>query len=80
MIEIIVITLTTVLLFLIFCSIDQVITKKRLEQNQREWDEFSKDMTDRDKLQEYLPFVYSQRAKYGWGYYYLPKMRKGENK
>ena len=80
MIEIIIVTVIAFLSFGIWLITDRIITVKRLEQNQREWDEFSKDMTDREKLQEYLPFVYSQRAKYGWGYYYLPKMRKGENK
>lgn len=80
MIAVIIVTVISLLTFGIWFITDRTITIKRLEQNQREWDEFSKDMTDREKLQEYLPFVYSQRAKYGWGYYYLPRMRIGENK
>lgn len=79
MLEIIIITLSITFMFLIFCLIDKVITNKRLKQNQKEWDEYSKNMTDDEKLREYLPFCFSQKAKYGWGYYYLPKM-KGENK
>ena len=80
MIGIIIVTITALLIFGIWSITDRTITIKRLEQNQREWDEFSKDMTDREKLDEYLSFCNSQKAKYGWGYYYLPKMKlKGEN-
>jgi len=80
MIAIPIITLTIFVLFTIFYSIDNIITRKRLEKNQREWDEYSKDMTDREKFDEYLPFCNSQKIKYGWGYYYLPRIGIGGKK
>ena len=81
MTEIIIVTVIALLIFGIWFITDRTITIKRIEQNQREWDEFSKDMTDREKFNEYVPFIESQRIKYGWSYYYLPKMKlKGENK
>lgn len=75
---IIIVTLSVIFIFLFFyLLIDKITTDKRLKQNQKEWDEYSKNMTSDEKFREYLPFCFSQKAKYGWGYYYLPKM-KGE--
>ena len=51
---------------------DRYITKKCLEINQKEWDEYSKNMTYQEKLDRFNDFLYEQRAKHNWDYLYIP--------
>lgn len=59
---------------LVWSAWDRHITQKRLEQNQKAWDEYSKGMTVSEKLDCYELFCREQKAKNGWQFYYFPKM------
>ena len=52
---------------------DRIITRKRLALNQREWDEYSKDMGFKEAMEKFVPFCEEQKLKYGWRYYYFPR-------
>lgn len=57
-----------------FFIIDRIITLKRLEINQKEWDEYSAGKSFEWKLDNFLDFVIENQHKHGWSYYYFPRM------
>lgn len=70
-------TVTTIFLILIltvYYIVDSAITNKRLKQNQIAWDEFSKNMSCKDKKQCYLEWCHKRKIEKGWHNYYFPKM------
>lgn len=60
------------LYLLIDFAIDNLITRKRLKNNQIAWDEYSKNMTYKEKLDYYVDWVEQNKIKNGWKHYYLP--------
>lgn len=62
------------LYILVWSAWDRHITQTRLEQNQKAWDEYSKGMTDSEKLDCYELFCEEQKVKNHWQFYYFPKM------
>lgn len=66
--------ISAILFILVWLELDIFITRIRLNQNQKAWDEYSKGMSFSEKLDSYLQFCEEQRLKNGWDYYYFPKM------
>ena len=58
-----------------FYLVDLYLTRKRVSKNQREWDEYSKGMTDQEKMACFFDFLYRQKVKYNWNYLYIPWYR-----
>lgn len=63
---------------IIFFAVDRYLTNKRIKINQLAWDEFSKGMTDREKMNCFMDFLYRQQEKYGWSCLYIPWIGIGE--
>ena len=63
-----------------FYLVDLYLTRKRVSINQKDWDEYSKNMTDQEKMDCFNEFLYSQKAKYNWNYLYIPWIRIGGDK
>ena len=55
-----------------FYIVDSYLTRKRIEINQKAWDEYSKGMTDQEKMDCFMPFLYNQKDKNNWNYLYIP--------
>lgn len=75
MITIFVMMAVTTVYLIIFFAVDGYITRKNLKINQREWDEYSKDMTDRQKLDVINDWLICQQIKHKWKYKYIPDIR-----
>jgi hypothetical protein len=58
----------------LFFIIDRIITLKRLEINQKEWDEYSAGKSLKWKLDNFVDFSIENKYKHGWPYYYFPRM------
>ena len=58
----------------IFFIVDKHITNKRLKINQRDWNEYSKDMSIDEKRENINAFLLRQKAKYHWGHLYVPSI------
>lgn len=57
---------------LVYYLIDRHLTLKRIVINQREWDEYSKGMSDQEKLDCFNEFLIRQKVKHGWKFMYIP--------
>ena len=53
--------------------IDRTITEKRIQENQKEWDEYSKGMTDDEKADCYFNWCEQRKIEKGWRFYYFPR-------
>lgn len=61
------------MLFLVVWLIaDRTITLHRLKINQREWDEYSKGMTRKEKDEVFLDWLHDNKLKHGWRFLYIP--------
>lgn len=67
-------TIFLILILTVYWIVDSIITNKRLKQNQIAWDEFSKNMSCKDKKQCYLEWCHKRKIEKGWHNYYFPKM------
>lgn len=67
-------TIFLILILTVYWIVDSIITNKRLKQNQIAWDEFSKNMSCKDKKQCYLEWCHKRKIEKGWRNYYFPKM------
>ncbi len=54
--------------------IDEIITNKRLKENQILWNEYSKNMTFNEKMDCYLYWCKQRKVEKGWRNYYFPKI------
>lgn len=54
--------------------IDRIVTRKRVAENQRAWDEYSKGMTKEEKRSVYSTWCELRRVENGWKHYYFPRM------
>ena len=61
-----------VLCIIIFLLIDGYITHKNISINQKEWDEYSKGMTNQEKINCFGPWLLYQKNKHNWRYFYIP--------
>lgn len=68
-----------IIFLIIYFAVDNYLTKKRLEINQRDWDEYSKNMTRQEKLMNFKIFLNEQKRKYNWRYYYIPDIKLKES-
>lgn len=59
------------ILFLYFVF-DHIITKKRIEINQKEWDAYSEGMTEEEKMDIFFYWLEINKQKHGWRYLYIP--------
>ena len=57
---------------IIITRYNRYITRQRLAINQKEWDEYSKDMTYQEKHDCFNDFLFEQKAKHNWNYLYIP--------
>lgn len=58
----------------VFLVIDRMKTEYYLRKNQREWNEYSKDMSLDEKTEVFTDWLEVQKAKNGTQYYYIPRM------
>lgn len=54
--------------------VDRIVTNKRIDENQKAWNEYSKGMTFDEKNQCYLEWCERRKTEKNWGYYYFPRM------
>lgn len=54
--------------------VDLLITNKRVEENQKAWNEYSKNMTYNEKLECFIDFLRERQLEKGWPYLYIPRM------
>ena len=64
----------TIVIFVVGNLIDRKITRKRLEENQRLWDEYSKGMTYEEKCEVYFEWCTLRKIESGWSYFYFPRL------
>lgn len=57
-----------------YLLIDGYITNKRLKQNQKEWNEYSKDMSVDEMYAVFGNWIKQNQIKHGWKYMYIPSM------
>lgn len=70
-----IIILAAGLLFLaIWLISDRIITNKRIAENQKAWNEYSKGMTEDEKLDCFADFLWERRIEKGWAFFYIPKI------
>ena len=62
------------LFLLIYFTDDNLITRKRLKDNQIAWDEYSNGMTFSEKNDCYLDWCTNRKLENGWRFYYFPRM------
>lgn len=58
----------------IYFAIDKIITNKRLNENQREWEKYSEGMTDTEKRECFSDWLTMRKLEKGWSFYYIPKI------
>lgn len=64
---------------IVVVTADNLITRFRVRENQKAWDEFSQNMTFQESADIYLEWVEMRTKEKGWKYYYFPRVhRKGE--
>lgn len=56
--------------------IDRIVTRKRVAENQRAWNEYSKGMTYEEKCEIYFEWCTLRKIENGWSYYYFPSIGK----
>lgn len=61
------------LYLIIYIVIDNLITRKRVKQNQIAWDKYSKNMTYWEKQDCYLDWCTRRKLENGWRFYYFPR-------
>ena len=64
---------------LISNAIFNAITRKRLAQNQREWNEYSKHMSLSEKYEVFPTWLRENKIKHGWKFLYIPQIEEAEN-
>lgn len=63
------------ILFLgIWFFVDLFITRKRVEENQKAWNEYSKNMTNDEKYECFFDFLHKRQFEKGWPDLYIPRM------
>ncbi len=72
--ECIIIGLSAFLILFVYIKVDDIITGERLRENQLAWNEYSKNMTDNEKMEVYLKWCKLRKYEKGWKYYYYPGM------
>lgn len=58
----------------IWFLVDLLITNKRVEENQKAWNEYSKNMTDDEKFECFIDFLRKRQLEKGWSHLYIPRM------
>lgn len=72
--EFIIISVICMVTLVIYLVADRIITNHRLEINQRAWDEYSKNMTRKQKEDIFIEWIDEQQKKHGWGFKYIPRI------
>ena len=72
--EFIIISVICMVALVINFVADRIITNHRLKINQRAWDEYSKDMTRKQKEDVFIEWIDEQQKKHGWRYKYIPRI------
>lgn len=57
---------------------NNVVTRKRVILNQKEWDEYCKGMMDDEKREAFFSWCEENKAKYCWPHYYYPCWNKAK--
>ena len=63
-----------VIIIIVSIVSDRLITKHRLSINQREWNEYSANMTREEKLDVFNEWLAEQQIKHNWPNKYIPKI------
>ena len=63
---------------LCYVLISNIITRKRLAQNQKEWNEYSKHMNLSEKHEVFSTWVYENKIRHGWRFLYIPAIEEAE--
>ena len=59
---------------LVYCLIDRYLTRRRCRINQAEWDAFSAEMSESQKLEVFNDWCRESKIRHGWRHYYFPRM------
>lgn len=70
----IIISVICMVALVIYLVSDRIITNHRLKINQRAWDEYSKDMTRKQKEDVFIEWIDEQQKKHGWRFKYIPRI------
>lgn len=71
---VIILAILAIVFTVIYLFADHVITIIRVEQNQKAWNEYSKDMTDSEKLNCFGDWLSMRKNEKGWKYFYVPRL------
>lgn len=58
----------------VYFTVDFFVTRKKLNRNQKLWDEYSKDMTFDEKMGCFTDWLEDNKEKHGDNFYYIPRM------
>ena len=61
-------------IILIDLVVNRIYTKRKLQENQQRWDEYSKNITYEEKMEVYLKWCEERKASTGNKFYYFPRM------
>lgn len=56
-----------------YFMVDRIITTKRIKENQKAWEEFSKGMTEYEKMDCHIEWCERRKMEKGWRFYYFPR-------
>lgn len=68
------VTTFVILALAIFFIVDNVTTSRKLKRNQKLWNEYSKGMTQDEKLEVFCDWIKENQRKHGDKFMYIPKM------
>ena len=61
-----------------FSLYDRIITNKRLKISQKDWDEYSKNMTRKQKEDIFCDWLRYHQQEKGWPHLYIPRIHNAE--
>lgn len=62
------------LIFTILLIVDHFVDAHNLKISQREWDDYTSQMTLEEKMLIYLDWTLENKIKHGWSHYYYPRL------
>lgn len=72
--SIMILIISSLAFIIVYLSISHIITLKRVNENQKAWNEYSKDMSDNEKMDCFYDWLSARKVEKGWKHYYIPKM------
>ena len=67
-------SLFAALFLTVYFIVDRIIDNKRLKETQTAWDEYSKNMSKREKDACFIEWCVERKIENGWKFYCFPRM------